>query len=237
LSSSFGLCEGEGRPVKVEYTLTPEDYVAAIHEHVQNSLGKPRRAQYVSMAAPFLGLLSLGAMLVAQGVPWPVAAGVSLFGLLLGVLCFVLFPRLIFKRLTAGAFRRARIPATSMGLEVRPEGLAVTTRTTASLSIWEGIDRIVVSDAHAFFYRNNVATHILPRRVFADERDFEEFVESARSYQEAAKRSSEAKRLLEALGGFKDCDRATDHRLLVESVPHPASLPAKAHGCPFRRPP
>src|SRR5262245_35015472 len=103
-----------------------------MHEHVQNPLGKPRTAQYGSMAAPFLGLLSLGAMLVAQGVPWPVAAGVSLLGLLLGVLFFVLLPPLIFKRLTAGAFRRARISATSMSLEVRPEGLAVTTRTTAS---------------------------------------------------------------------------------------------------------
>jgi hypothetical protein len=82
-----------------------------------------------------------------------------------------------------------------MSLEVRPEGLAVTTETTASLTIWEGIDRIVVSDAHAFFYHKNVATHILPRRVFADERDFEEFVESARSYLEAAKLRSEAKRL------------------------------------------
>src|SRR5262245_13002634 len=189
---------GRENPVKVEYTLTPEDYAAAVHERVQNSPGKPRWAQYGSMAAIFpalLSLLSLGAMLVAQGVPWPVAAGVPLLGLLLGVLCFVLLPPLIFRRSMAGIFRRARIPATSMSLEVRPEGLAVTTGTTASLTIWEGIDRIVVSDTHAFFYRNNVAAHILPRRVFADERAFEEFVESARSYLAAARLRSEAKQL------------------------------------------
>ena len=189
---------GRESPVKVEYTLTPEDYAAAMHERVQQLFGKPRWAQYGSMAAIFpalLSLLSLGAMLVAQGIPWPVAAGITLLGLLLGVLCFVVYPQLIFKRLTAGAFRRARLPITSMSLEVRPEGLAVTTGTTASLTIWKGIDRIVVSDTHAFFYRNDVATHILPRRVFADERDFEEFVESARSYLEAAKLRSEAKQL------------------------------------------
>jgi hypothetical protein len=195
---------GRESPVKVEYTLTPEDYAAAMHERVQNSLGKPRWAQYGSVAAIFpalLNLLGLGAMLVAQGVPWPVAAGVTLLGLLLGVLCFVVFPQWIFKRRMAGTFRRARIPATSMSLEVRPEGLAVTTPTTASLTIWEGIDRIVVSDAYAFFYRNHVASHILPRRVFADERDFEEFVESARSYLEAARLSSEARQLY--LGGAR----------------------------------
>src|SRR5262249_33678809 len=72
LSSSLGLCSGEGKPVKVEYTLTPEDYAAAMHERVQNAPGKPRWAQYVSMAALFLFLLSQGAMLVAQGLPWPV---------------------------------------------------------------------------------------------------------------------------------------------------------------------
>ena len=181
---------GRESPVKVEYTLTPEDYAAAVHERVQNSPGKPRWAQYGSMAAIFpalLSLLSLGAMLVARGFPWPVAAGVPLLGLLLGVLCFFVLPPLIFKRQMARIFRRARLPGTSMSLEVRPEGLAVTTGTTASLTIWESIDRIAVSDAHAFFYLNNVATHILPRRVFADERDFELFVKSARSRLEAAK--------------------------------------------------
>jgi len=83
------------------------------------------------------------------------------------------------KVLMAGVVQRARIPARSMSLEVRAGGLAVTTETTASLTSWEGIDRIVVSDTHAFFYLNNMAAHILPH----DERDFEEFVESARSYR------------------------------------------------------
>ena len=177
--------------MKVEYTLTPEDYAAAAHEHLQNLYGKSRGARYRGMAALFLVFLSQGAVLVAQGFPWPFVAGV----LLLGVLCFVLLPLWIFKSRMAGAFRRARLPVSSMSLEVRPEGLAVTTETTASLTIWEGLDRIAVGDAHAFFFRNNVATHILPRRVFADERDFEEFVGTARSCLEAAIRRSEARQL------------------------------------------
>jgi hypothetical protein len=189
---------GRESPVKLEYTLTPEDYAAAAQESVQELFRMPRWAEYRTMAAFFpvlLSLAGLGAMLVAQGVPRPVAAGFLLLAVLFGVLCLVLLPSLIFKRLTARFLRRARLSVTSMSLEVRPEGLAVTTGTTASLTIWEGIDRIVVSDAYAFFYRNDVATHILPRRVFADERDFEEFVESARSYLEAAKLRSEAKQL------------------------------------------
>src|SRR5262249_59438255 len=103
-------------PVKIEYTLTPEDFAATVHERVQNSPGKPRWAQYGSLAAIFpalLSLLSLGAMLVAQGFPWPVAAGVTLLGLLLGGLCFVVFPPFVFQRPMAGVFPPAPLPPPS----------------------------------------------------------------------------------------------------------------------------
>src|SRR5262245_65871664 len=96
---------GRESPVKVEYTLTPEDYVAAVHEHVQNTLGKPRRAPYASMAAIFpalLSLLSLGAVLVAQGFPWPVVAGVSPFSGLLGGFVVVLLSACVFMRSALG---------------------------------------------------------------------------------------------------------------------------------------
>ena len=93
--------------MKVEYTLTPEDCVAAVHARLQNSPEKQRWGQYGSMAALFLVFLSQAAMLVAQGFPWPFVAGV----LLLGVLFFVLLPPLIFKRVTADIFRRASISA------------------------------------------------------------------------------------------------------------------------------
>src|SRR5262249_61123659 len=92
-------------PVKIEYTLTPEDFAATVHERVQNSPGKPRWAQYGSLAAIFpalLSLLSLGAMLVAQGFPWPVAAGVSPPGLRPSGLCFRLIPPFVIQPPPAG---------------------------------------------------------------------------------------------------------------------------------------
>jgi hypothetical protein len=181
--------------MKVEYTLTPEDYAAVMHERIQNSPGKPRWPRYLSSVSVIMVVLSQGAFLVVQGVPWPVVTGICL---LLAVLLFAVYRFLgpaIFKVSMAGMFRRARTPGMNISLEARPEGLAVTTGATASLTAWEGVDRIVVSDTHAFFYVNNFAAHILPRRAFADEGGFDEFVESARSYQEAAKVSSEAKQL------------------------------------------
>jgi hypothetical protein len=82
------------------------------------------------------------------------------------------------------------IPDTIHSLEVRPEGLVFTTQTSESLTTWEKIDRIVVTKTHAFLGR-----YILPRRAFAGDRDFEEFVGSARSYHEAARTTSGAKQL------------------------------------------
>jgi hypothetical protein len=175
--------------MKVEYTLTPEDYAASIRNGLRNRPASSRWLHYLLMGAVFLILLSQLAGFVARGAQVQVMAVAPL---LLAALLFVFLPlvqRLVARRLMADAFRRGRIPVTSLTLEVRPEGLAVTTETTASLTIWEGIDRIEVSDTHAFFYLKKAGAQILPRRAFADERDFQEFVESARRYHEAAKPS------------------------------------------------
>jgi hypothetical protein len=179
--------------VKVEYTLTPEDYAAHMREPAQNPAGTPRWLRYVGIGGCFLVAFLQGAALVARGVSWLVVAGVALFVAVLFFMFMRFIQPLVYKALIASAFRRARFPATSLSLEVRPEGLAVATETTASLTTWEGIDRIVVTDSHAFFYLNWTAAHILPRRAFADEREFEEFVDSARSYYEASKLRSAAK--------------------------------------------
>ena len=122
----------------------------------------------------------------ARGVPWPITAGFAV-----GNIIFVVF--FLFRhRLTEHFLRRAGVRPETMSLEVRPEGLAVTTATRSSLTTWEGIDRIVVTKTHAFFYLNKVAALILPRRAFADEQEFEKFVETARGYYDAAKVSSES---------------------------------------------
>jgi hypothetical protein len=98
------------------------------------------------------------------GVPWLLVAGWSLF-LVVELLLLPLFPY-------------------PQRMEVRPEGVEVMTETTASLTTWEGIDRIVVTDTHTF-----LGAHILPRRAFEDDRAFEAFVDSARGSHEAAKLS------------------------------------------------
>jgi len=165
--------------MEVEYTLTHEDFAAWMSDY---SSGRQRRwLPYVSLGLATVPLVAAIVKLVALHVPWPV---VAIFVLLIPAIFGAFFFR---RRLIALFLRRTDIPAKSQRLALQPEGLTITTETTASLTAWEGVDRIVVTDTYAFFYFNKVAALILPRRAFADENEFEKFVEKARSYHESAK--------------------------------------------------
>jgi hypothetical protein len=53
---------------------------------------------------------------------------------------------------------------------------------------WHGIVRIVEHEARAFFYASEDGAYILPRRAFADVREFDEFVvAAARRYHDEAR--------------------------------------------------
>jgi hypothetical protein len=220
---SLGTCCEEGKPVKVEYTLTPEDHRA---DHIRRVCEKTAVPDRVIMYCNILILLCVVTALGFAGVSWLGVAGVCLFTALplelvrrllkprgpksllwfLGlyfVLCsaysvakwgafvglafsgclFFMGGLIVLLALLFDPFRG--IPVTSQSLEIRPEGLAATTERESSLTTWERIDRIVATDTHAF-----LGPYILPRRAFANEREFEDFVESARSYHEVAKLGS-----------------------------------------------
>src|SRR5262249_55569887 len=67
-------------------------------------------------------------------------------------------------------------------LKLTPEGLLHSTAVSTTRVVWDGIERIGMTDHHAFFYLTPVSSLILPRRAFASEEEFERFVEMARIY-------------------------------------------------------
>jgi hypothetical protein len=171
--------------LKVEFTLTPDDYIALMRVQVQNPAGKSRWIPYLVVGFFLLAMLLKGAALVGNGVSWLVVVGATLF---LEALMFIVsrFLKTLIQKMIVSVFRRGdRLLPTCLSLEARPEGLSIVSKNTASLITWEGINRIVVTSTHVFFY--SAAVYILPRRAFEDEREFEEFVESARIYHEAGK--------------------------------------------------
>lgn len=175
--------------MKVEYTLTPEDYIASVPESARSASGNSWLSWTLGLVTVWLFIMLNGLVLVARGVPWP---PVVVGGFLLAGTFFAFAPslrRLVTRRLIEAGARRGQIPGGPMSLEIRPEGLVATTGTTATLTTWNGIFRIVVGDNYAFFYRNELAVYILPRRAFAQPDTFDEFVERARGYHEAARTS------------------------------------------------
>jgi YcxB-like protein len=168
--------------LKVEYTLTPEDFAACAHSPGANGL-RPWAGVTWLFVVPVIGAVALAA---AEILPWTTALSFCL-----PFLAF-LFSLWYAKRRLPALLRRHGFRDRTMSLEVRPEGLTVTTGTTTSLTAWEGIDRIVVSGNYTFFGCGGNGAHILPRRAFTEERDFEKFVESSRDYRVAAQRKAEA---------------------------------------------
>src|SRR5262245_22717982 len=112
------LCREEGIPLKVEYTLTPDD----IGAYVAHRGGRPQKSAFrrlLYLGAPVFSLLIFAFFTVAdlldKGAPWPVVAAFPLVAVLL-----VWFVFRIEKRL----WTRVRDAlARHQTVEVQPEGL------------------------------------------------------------------------------------------------------------------
>jgi hypothetical protein len=71
-------------------------------------------------------------------------------------------------------------------LRVSPEALTHATEFSAETLSWKAIDKIAVTRDHAFLFFSRTAAYILPRRAFATDADFQDFVHLARRYHAPA---------------------------------------------------
>jgi YcxB-like protein len=94
-------------------------------------------------------------------------------------LCLLLplyFGYLILKRQLLGVRR----------LRITPESLNLFTGQKKVVTVdWKALISIVVTGEHAFFYLPNRSGYVLPKRAFASEREFEDFMTTARRYHDA----------------------------------------------------
>ncbi len=51
---------------------------------------------------------------------------------------------------------------------------------------WTAIERVLETENHLYFYIASARSHVIPRRAFASDAEFESFVALARKYQAAA---------------------------------------------------
>jgi hypothetical protein len=71
-------------------------------------------------------------------------------------------------------------------LKISPEGISQSSADSAGITMWTAVEKIAVRKDHAFFYLTTLTAYILPRRAFAHDHDFTDFVETAQQYFDAA---------------------------------------------------
>jgi hypothetical protein len=172
--------------MEVEFCLIPEDFVALSEYQFGQEV---RRNFSLNLALVFLvvvlAILAIVASVKVAGI------GVGLVGFALAIFLTVIqFPkrhqfaaRKVKKILDQGKNAKLLEPRK---LRISPEGISYSSVDSAAMTMWSAVEKIAVTKDHAFFYMTTTAADILPRRAFAHDHDFTDFVETAQHYFEAA---------------------------------------------------
>lgn len=76
---------------------------------------------------------------------------------------------------------------------IGPEGLAYRDESGSTTLAWAAIQRIVSVEDYVFFYTTTYYALLVPRRPFANDQAFQDFVATARRYYEAAQETTPQK--------------------------------------------
>jgi hypothetical protein len=116
----------------------------------------------------------------------------TLVGACIGTTALVFFwPQFIRWRLSKSLSRNDQRKLLSpRKLVINPISFDFTSDDATSSIRWSAIDRIEASERHAFVFVSSNVAHIIPRRAFASESAYEDFVEESVHYLEEAKASA-----------------------------------------------
>jgi hypothetical protein len=171
--------------MEVEFSLTVDDLQAFLRYHCGKGAQQRHLLGYV--LGGFLGVLVL--LAVVGGAPWPPWLTREVcWGLFAGALAMLALLAFAGQRNTAQAIQRyfegnPRLFARHR-LALLPEGVRFVSPFAEALVRWPGVLRVAVTDEHLFLYTGTDDAHVVPRRVFADPRDFDAYVAQAESYLE-----------------------------------------------------
>ncbi len=173
--------------MEVEYRLTEEDLVAFARYQRDRNPGH-KWLVYVPLFVVLALILTIP-LLLGQGgfdplmlIPFGTMALAVLFGIFTARRSM---PRQMARQLIRQGEKAKILGAQRM--RITPQGLTNVMELTAGAVDWAALERIDVSGEHAFFYLLNTTAFILPKRAFGSERDFDDFVATAKRYHDEAK--------------------------------------------------
>ena len=180
-----------------EYELTKDDWSAFNYYHHFHS--PTARRQYLRGwfgSVIIVLLVCLGISLLANfNGPAPRSTfSVLLMPLVCAVVCLLWFPwayRRKLKRIVAGMIGEGR-NRTLLGRQrvtISPEGISRSSDFDQTTVRWSAVERVIKDKDHAFVYTSALAAIIIPRRAFADDVAFDDFVLKATGYHQEAEAS------------------------------------------------
>ena len=176
------------QPIEVEYELTLDDYLAFQRYDLlhTNQLQRSRRNGTIR----FFVLIAIcnTAIYFWYGQPefgfwvtWLIGAPFLLAGIYY-YLCPIWTMRSI-RRFLQESHKEDRKAYTPRRFIMDARGVCKIMEDAKEEVNWSGIERIVETEEHAFFYTRLMMAMIIPRRVFFDREQFHAFVEQAKRLQ------------------------------------------------------
>lgn len=180
--------------LRVDYELTLDDLVEFNFYHFNHSAAYRRR----------LWLMRILALTVALVVTLGLFAGVRDWT---GALAFLLVPGIFVIFLvyaTLPSRRKASLRSTLEGMFregrnanlfslhrvwISPTGIRRISRYTDTTYQWPVVEKIVATEQGVYIYDSAASAILVPRSAFADQGDFDRFVETARQFWQAAERT------------------------------------------------
>jgi hypothetical protein len=176
--------------LKVEYRLTSEDAAAFLRHH-DRSPPRPKGGIPHWFWLVVLGLFLTVWLAVKLTLQRPLTVSGPDWLIIVATPCFLVFHfggRRMANWLSLRKARRNPRLFAPRTLEITPEGLTMSDASGHNHIRWHALPWVVASDAYLFFYLTDTQGVVLPRRAFADTRQFDEFVDAARRYHAEAQR-------------------------------------------------
>ena len=186
----------EKKEMHVEYELNTDDALAFHLYNYEHSpqLGRARKLlRRALLFAVAVELLAAILLVVAFGKHYlPFVLVLCAFALLT-LLYYVFSPSLMRKGLKGAVVRnygqRKDKLTGKHKLSIAPDAVTDITDMGESTTRWDAIEWIASTDQYLFMMVRGSGPHIVPRRAFADDAPFKQFIDTAKAYYQAAIKS------------------------------------------------